>query len=113
MGPGRQRHRAEIRLQAFQKRHPLKRRKRGTRLRRRPASGFASSYFWYYVLDPYVKNTHYTFQMTLELRSRPLGRWNRLDFQEYESVAVTTGEAVALPLKKERAFWFSKVRSYA
>ena len=55
----------------------------------------------------------YAFTMDLQLRSRPLGRWNRLDFQEYESVAVSTGEAVALPLKKERPFWFSKVRSYA
>ncbi|KZV65163.1 hypothetical protein PENSPDRAFT_655974 [Peniophora sp. CONT] len=63
--------------------------------------------------DPSMPDARYTFQMTLELRSRPLGRWNRLDFQEYESVAVATGEAVALPLKKERPFWFSKVRSYA
>ena len=60
-----------------------------------------------------MPDARYTFQMTLELRSRPLGRWNRLDFQEYESVAVSTGEAVALPLKKERPFWFSKVRSYS
>lgn len=63
--------------------------------------------------DPSVSDARYSFQMMLELRSRPLGRWNRLDFQEYDSVSVATGEAIALPLKKERPFWFSKVRSYA
>ena len=54
----------------------------------------------------------YMFQMTLELRSRPLGRWNRLAMQLYETVAISDGEATALPLKNERPFWFSKVRSY-
>ena len=54
----------------------------------------------------------YMFQMTLELRSRPLGRWNRLSMQLYETVAIADGEAIALPLKNERPFWFSKVRSY-
>ncbi|KAH7921300.1 hypothetical protein BV22DRAFT_1038818 [Leucogyrophana mollusca] len=54
----------------------------------------------------------YVFQMTLALRSRPVGRWNRLDFIGYDSVEIETGEAVPLPLKHERSFWFSKVRSY-
>ncbi|OCH87518.1 hypothetical protein OBBRIDRAFT_837296 [Obba rivulosa] len=54
----------------------------------------------------------YTFQMILELRSRPLGRWNRLDFRTYDSVDVESGEAIPFPLKHERPFWFSKVRSY-
>ncbi|KAI0033924.1 hypothetical protein K488DRAFT_77582 [Vararia minispora EC-137] len=63
--------------------------------------------------DPAVLDARHTFQMTLQLRSRPLGRWNRLDFREYESVNVEDGEVLPLPLKKERPFWFSKVRSYA
>lgn len=54
----------------------------------------------------------YVFQMTLALRSRPLGRWNKLDFVRYESVALETGEATPFSLKHERPFWFSKVRSY-
>jgi len=55
----------------------------------------------------------YVFQMTLALRSRPLGRWNKLDFIGYDSVSVEDGEAISLPLKHERSFWFSRVRSWA
>ncbi|KAI0075306.1 hypothetical protein K474DRAFT_1709112 [Panus rudis PR-1116 ss-1] len=56
----------------------------------------------------------YTFQMTLELRSKPvLGKWNRLDMKAYDSVNVDTGEATPVALKNDRPFWFSKVRSYA
>jgi F-box protein 9 len=55
----------------------------------------------------------YIFQMTLALRSRPLGRWNKLDFIGYDSVNVEDGEAIPLPLKNERSFWFSKVKSWA
>ncbi|KIJ65561.1 hypothetical protein HYDPIDRAFT_88327 [Hydnomerulius pinastri MD-312] len=56
--------------------------------------------------------TRYHFQMTLGLRSRPLGRWNKLDLVSYESVSVEDGEVVPLPLKHERPFWFSKVKSW-
>jgi|SRR6267154_757361 len=56
--------------------------------------------------------SRYVFQMSLALRSRPLGRWNKLDFIGYDSVNVEDGEAVPLPLKHERSFWFSKVRSW-
>ncbi|KAG1767199.1 hypothetical protein EV702DRAFT_761225 [Suillus placidus] len=55
----------------------------------------------------------YFFQMTLALRSRPLGRWNKLDFIGYDSVNVEDGETIPLPLKNERSFWFSKVKSWA
>ncbi|OSD04808.1 hypothetical protein PYCCODRAFT_1363596 [Trametes coccinea BRFM310] len=65
------------------------------------------------LLDPASPNTRYSFQMVLELRSRPLGRWNRLDFREYDSVHLGSGEATPLALKNERPFWFSKVRSYS
>jgi len=54
----------------------------------------------------------YTFQMVLSLKSRPVGRWNKLDLLEYDSVAVETGEVSPFMLKHERPFWFSKVRSY-
>jgi len=54
----------------------------------------------------------YTFQMTLTLRSHPLGRWNRLDLAAYDSVEIDSGEEVPVALKHERPFWFSKVRSY-
>jgi F-box protein 9 len=60
-----------------------------------------------------VQEHKYVFQMTLALRSRPLGRWNKLDFIGYDSVKVEDGEAIPLPLKHVRSFWFSKVRSWA
>lgn len=65
------------------------------------------------LVDPSNPDARYSFQMTLTLRSRPLGRWNKLDFDEYESVSVEDGEATRLGLKNERPFWFSKVRSYS
>ncbi|TFY51971.1 hypothetical protein EVG20_g10761 [Dentipellis fragilis] len=64
------------------------------------------------LVDPSSPASKYTFQMCLTLRSRPLGRWNKLDFDGYESVNRATGEASPFSLKNERAFWFSKVRSY-
>ncbi|KIP01887.1 hypothetical protein PHLGIDRAFT_131049 [Phlebiopsis gigantea 11061_1 CR5-6] len=64
------------------------------------------------LMDPSGNTARYCFQMILELRSRPLGRWNRLDFVTYDSVSVSTGEATPLALKNDRPFWFSKVRSY-
>jgi F-box protein 9 len=64
-------------------------------------------------MDPSGATMRYTFQMILELRSRPLGRWNRLDFVTYDSVSMESGEATPLALKNDRPFWFSKVRSYA
>ncbi|PPQ67877.1 hypothetical protein CVT25_010316 [Psilocybe cyanescens] len=55
----------------------------------------------------------YAFLMTLNLRSRPLGRWNRMDIECYESINIETGDVNPIVLKHERPFWFSKVRSYA
>lgn len=54
----------------------------------------------------------YVFDMTLNLRSKPLGRWNRMDIQSYDSVCLENGDVNAVALKHERPFWFSKVRSY-
>ncbi|KAG2157698.1 uncharacterized protein EDB93DRAFT_1238531 [Suillus bovinus] len=65
----------------------------------------------YATTDP--QPNRYFFQMTLALHSRPLGRWNKLDFIGYDSVNVEDGEAVPLPLRNERSFWFSKVKSWA
>ncbi|THH14977.1 hypothetical protein EW146_g5418 [Bondarzewia mesenterica] len=62
--------------------------------------------------DPANTSARYSFQMTLALRSRPLGRWNKLEFVGYDSVDAD-GEATPLALKNERPFWFSKVRSYS
>ncbi|KAF9477585.1 hypothetical protein BDN70DRAFT_810414 [Pholiota conissans] len=56
--------------------------------------------------------TRYVFTMTLDLRSRPLGRWNRMDIQSYNSVNLDSGDVDPVALKHERPFWFSKVRSY-
>ncbi|KAG7093675.1 hypothetical protein E1B28_007334 [Marasmius oreades] len=55
----------------------------------------------------------YVFTMSLSLRSRPLGRWNKLDITSYDSIHLETGDVHPVALKHERPFWFSKVRSYA
>ncbi|GLB41944.1 putative F-Box protein [Lyophyllum shimeji] len=55
----------------------------------------------------------YTFGMTLSLASRPLGRWNKLHIEAYNSVNLETGDINPVALKHERPFWFSKVRSYS
>jgi F-box protein 9 len=65
------------------------------------------------LVDPSNLHARYSFQMTLSLRSRPLGRWNKLEFNRYECIKLEDGEATALALKNERPFWFSKVRSYS
>ncbi|KAH9913927.1 uncharacterized protein B0H18DRAFT_1047136 [Fomitopsis serialis] len=41
------------------------------------------------------------------------GRWNRLNFLAYDSVNIESGEVSPVPLKHDRGFHFSKVRSYA
>ncbi|KAJ7066540.1 hypothetical protein C8F01DRAFT_1123642 [Mycena amicta] len=54
----------------------------------------------------------YAFNMTLTLRSRPLGRWNKLDLTAYDSVELESGDMTPLPLRHEKPFWFSKVKSF-
>ena len=55
----------------------------------------------------------YVFQMTLQLTSRPLGRWNRLAILAYDSVHVESGEMIPVAINQENTqFMFSKVRSY-
>ncbi|KAF8634601.1 hypothetical protein AX17_004190 [Amanita inopinata Kibby_2008] len=76
----------------------------GSRAHRHPVHGRASS--------P-ERRTRYMFVMILDLRSRPLGRWNRLDIESYNSVDLETGDMTPVALKHERPFWFSKVRSYS
>jgi len=58
------------------------------------------------------ERNRYAFLMSLNLRSRPLGRWNRLTMETYDSVNLQTGDTSPVVLKHERPFWFSKVRSY-
>lgn len=59
------------------------------------------------------QRTRYMFVMRLELRSRPLGRWNKLDIESYDSVNLETGDTAPVALRHERPFWFSKVHSYS
>ncbi|KIY62254.1 hypothetical protein CYLTODRAFT_427053 [Cylindrobasidium torrendii FP15055 ss-10] len=54
----------------------------------------------------------YVFTMTLSLKSKPLGRWNRLDFTAFDSMQLRSGESLPVLAKHERPFWFSKIRSY-
>ncbi|KDQ19550.1 hypothetical protein BOTBODRAFT_28125 [Botryobasidium botryosum FD-172 SS1] len=62
--------------------------------------------------DPRDQQLLYGFEMTLHLRSKPIGRWNKLELEDYSSVNISTGEVQPLGLKNERPFWFSRVRSY-
>ncbi|KAF8892250.1 hypothetical protein BD779DRAFT_1610373 [Infundibulicybe gibba] len=66
-----------------------------------------------YALPPVENPARYAFGMLLSLRSRPTGKWNRLDIQSYDSVSLETGDVTPIALKHERPFWFSRVRSYA
>ncbi|KAJ6581588.1 hypothetical protein B0H19DRAFT_1115955 [Mycena capillaripes] len=54
----------------------------------------------------------YAFSMVLSVRSRPLGRWNKLDLTAYHSVDLENGNTTPLGLRNERAFWFSRVKSF-
>lgn len=63
-------------------------------------------------LSTQTDTARYVFDMTLNLRSKPLGRWNRMDIQSYDSVDLENGDVNPVALKHERPFWFSKVRSY-
>ena len=58
------------------------------------------------------KQTKYSFAMTLVIKGRPTGKWNKLDFVEYSSVHLETGDIEPLPMRHERAFNFSKVGRY-
>lgn len=59
-----------------------------------------------------IRPSRYVFVVSLELKSRPLGRWNRLDIHSYDTLNLETGVLTPVALKHERPFWFSKVRSY-
>jgi len=64
------------------------------------------------LVDPRDRQPLYGFEMTLRLRSKPTGRWNKLELDDYSSVNIATGEVQPFGLKHERPFWFSRVRSY-
>lgn len=64
------------------------------------------------LVDPSGRVDRYGFEMVLHLKSKPTGRWNKLDLGQYTSVKLDTGDVETLPLKHERPFWFSKVKSY-
>ncbi|OCF30685.1 F-box protein 9 [Kwoniella heveanensis BCC8398] len=64
------------------------------------------------LLEPGVEGPKYEFEMELALRSTGRGRWNKLEIIEYRSINLLTGEVLALALKHQKPFYFSKVRSY-
>ncbi|KAF8216582.1 hypothetical protein K438DRAFT_1703586 [Mycena galopus ATCC 62051] len=59
--------------------------------------------------EPFAR---YSFSMILSLRSRPLGRWNKLELTAYNSVDLENGNTTPLSLRHERPFWFSRVKSF-
>ncbi|KAJ7916231.1 hypothetical protein B0H13DRAFT_2323506 [Mycena leptocephala] len=59
--------------------------------------------------EPFAR---YSFNMVLSLRSRPLGRWNKLELTSYDSVNLENGTTSPLGLRNERGFWFSRVKSF-
>lgn len=59
-----------------------------------------------------MRPTLFPFIISLCDPNSRLNRWNRLELQDYSTVKLDTGEAEPLPLKHERPFWFSKVRSF-
>jgi len=63
--------------------------------------------------SPSGERAKYVFEMTLDLQTRPLGRWNKMMIHSYDSVNTGSGIVTPVALKRERPFWFSKVRSYA
>jgi len=62
---------------------------------------------------PSGEQAKYFFEMTLDLQTRPVGRWNKMIIHSYDSVNTGSGIVTPVALKHERPFWFSKVRSYA
>ncbi|KAK8864651.1 hypothetical protein IAR55_001901 [Kwoniella newhampshirensis] len=64
------------------------------------------------LLEPGVEGPKYEFEMELALRETSRGRWNKLDIIDYRSINLVTGESLALALKHQKPFYFSKVRSY-
>nr|XP_019011236.1 uncharacterized protein I206_04548 [Kwoniella pini CBS 10737]OCF50017.1 hypothetical protein I206_04548 [Kwoniella pini CBS 10737] len=64
------------------------------------------------LLEPGNASPKYEFEMELLLKSTGRGRWNKLEILEYRSINLLTGEVLALALKHQKPFYFSKVRSY-
>jgi F-box protein 9 len=65
-----------------------------------------------FLTDPSGHALCYVFQMTLQLWSKPTGRWNRLEFMAYHSVDLETGEVAPVSWKHETTpLLFNKVRS--
>nr|XP_019046593.1 hypothetical protein I302_05343 [Kwoniella bestiolae CBS 10118]OCF25523.1 hypothetical protein I302_05343 [Kwoniella bestiolae CBS 10118] len=60
------------------------------------------------LLEPGNENPKYEFEMELILKSTGRGRWNKLEILEYRSINLRTGEVLALALKHQKPFYFSK-----
>ncbi|WVN87671.1 uncharacterized protein L203_102857 [Cryptococcus depauperatus CBS 7841] len=64
------------------------------------------------LLEPGVENSKYEFEMELSLGQSTRGKWNKLTILEYRSINLATRETLALSLKHQKPYHFSKVRSY-
>nr|XP_018263038.1 uncharacterized protein I303_04528 [Kwoniella dejecticola CBS 10117]OBR85196.1 hypothetical protein I303_04528 [Kwoniella dejecticola CBS 10117] len=60
------------------------------------------------LLEPGNESPKYEFEMELLLKSTGRGRWNKLEILEYRSINLLTGEVLALALKHQKPFYFSK-----
>ena len=60
------------------------------------------------LLEPGADVPKYEFEMELALRETGRGKWNKLDILEYRSVNLESGEVLALSLKHQKPFYFSK-----
>ena len=60
------------------------------------------------LIEPDHPTPKYEFEMDLSLRETSRGRWNKLSIEEYRSINLATGEVMALGLKHQKPFYFSK-----
>lgn len=58
--------------------------------------------------EPGVDRHKYSFEMELGLRTTGRGRWNKLDMTSYSSINLANEEHLALSLKHQKPFYFSK-----
>ena len=58
--------------------------------------------------EPGLDRHKYTFQMELGLATTGRGKWNELDMASYSSVNLANDEHLALSLKHQKPFYFSK-----
>lgn len=60
------------------------------------------------LLEPGQHSPKYEFEMILSLKETQRGRWNKLDIDLYRSINLANDEVLALSLKHQKPFYFSK-----